>query len=59
MPRGIIINNTDEYELRKFQGLNERTCLNQRPLVRPGERVRAGQIIADGPATIDGRVGPG
>jgi DNA-directed RNA polymerase subunit beta len=39
------------YELRKFAGLNERTCLNQKPLVREGERVKTGQVIADGAGT--------
>jgi DNA-directed RNA polymerase subunit beta len=57
--RRIVINDTDEYELRKFQGLNERTCLNQKPLVRVGDRVKAGQIIADGPATIGGELALG
>ncbi|HUU85949.1 MAG TPA: DNA-directed RNA polymerase subunit beta [Phycisphaerae bacterium] len=55
----IVINNTDEYELRKFQGLNERTCLNQKPLARVGDRVKQGQIIADGPATINGELALG
>ncbi len=55
----VVINDTEEYELRKFQGLNERTCLNQKPLVKMGERVKAGQIIADGPATTDGELALG
>ena len=55
----IVIENTDEYELRKFQGLNERTCLNQTPIVRVGDRVKAGQIIADGPATRNGELALG
>jgi DNA-directed RNA polymerase subunit beta len=50
----IVINNTDEYELAKFFGLNERTCLNQKPIVRPGEKVSKGQVIADGGGTADG-----
>ncbi|UCG16599.1 MAG: DNA-directed RNA polymerase subunit beta [Phycisphaerales bacterium] len=57
--RRIIINDTEEYELRKFQGLNERTCLNQRPRVRLGERVKSGQIIADGPGTVGGELALG
>jgi DNA-directed RNA polymerase subunit beta len=44
----IIINHTDEYKLEKFFGLNERTCLNQKPTVKLGEKVDAGQVIADG-----------
>jgi len=55
----IIIDDTDEYILRKFQGLNERTCMNQKPLVRPGQRVRQGEVIADGPATKNGELALG
>jgi len=55
----IVIDDTDEYILRKFQGLNERTCMNQKPLVRPGQRVRAGDVIADGPATRNGELALG
>jgi len=50
----IVINHTDEYELAKFIGLNERTCLNQKPAVKLGDRVQKGQIIADGGGTSDG-----
>ncbi len=42
------------YRLRKFEGLNERTCLNQSPLVNLGDKVEKGQILADGAATKDG-----
>ena len=55
----IVVDDTDEYVLRKFVGLNERTCLNQRPLVHPGERVSTGQIIADGAATHRGELALG
>jgi len=41
----------DIYTLAKFQRSNQSTCINQRPLVRAGERVGAGEIIADGPST--------
>ncbi|MDH7598872.1 MAG: DNA-directed RNA polymerase subunit beta, partial [Sedimentisphaerales bacterium] len=50
----IVIDDTDEYNLEKFVGLNERTCLNQKPIVRVGQRVEAGQIIADGGGTDHG-----
>ena len=50
----IVVDDGDTYRLRKFEGLNERTCLNQTPLVRPGDRVTAGQVIADGAATDHG-----
>ncbi len=49
----------DAYELRKYQGLNERTCLNQRPIVQLGQRVKIGDVIADGAATCDGELALG
>jgi len=55
----IVIDNADEYELRKFARLNERTCLNQKPIVRPGQRVKKGQVIADGPACDNGELALG
>ena len=57
--RRIVIDDTDEYELRKFVGLNERTCQNQKPVVRPGQKVKAGQVIADGAATYQGELALG
>jgi DNA-directed RNA polymerase subunit beta len=55
----IVIDNADEYVLRKFVGLNERTCQNQRPLVRLGQKVKAGEIIADGASTQHGELAIG
>jgi len=55
----IILDNSDEYELRKFRKLNERACLNQKPVVREGERVKRGQIIADGSACHNGELALG
>ncbi|RMH26228.1 MAG: DNA-directed RNA polymerase subunit beta [Planctomycetota bacterium] len=55
----IVIDDTDEYELRKFAKLNERTCLNQKPLVEVGQRVAKGQIIADGASTVGGELALG
>ncbi|MCH7873087.1 MAG: DNA-directed RNA polymerase subunit beta, partial [Planctomycetes bacterium] len=55
----IVIDSTDEYVLRKFQGLNERTCMNQKTLVVLGQRVQKGEIIADGPATFQGELALG
>ncbi len=55
----IIIDDTDEYELRKFAKLNERTCLNQRPIVEIGDKVEKGQIIADGASTKQGELALG
>ncbi|GBD36947.1 DNA-directed RNA polymerase subunit beta [bacterium HR36] len=48
-----------EYVLRKFRGLNEKTCLNQKQIVRLGQRVKTGQILADGPATSQGELALG
>ncbi|MEM7233177.1 MAG: DNA-directed RNA polymerase subunit beta, partial [Planctomycetota bacterium] len=47
------------YELRKYQGLNERTCLNQRPCVELGQKVERGDILADGAATEQGNLALG
>src|SRR5213075_568007 len=55
----ILIDNADEYVLRKFVGLNERTCLNQRPIVKKGQRVKKGQILADGAAVHQGELALG
>ncbi|HEY9738647.1 MAG TPA: DNA-directed RNA polymerase subunit beta [Trichocoleus sp.] len=48
-----------EYELQKYQRSNQDTCLNQRPLVFPGEQVKAGQVLADGSATEGGELALG
>lgn len=48
-----------DYVLRKFTGLNERTCLNQKPIVRMGQKVKKGQVIADGAATHQGELSLG
>jgi DNA-directed RNA polymerase subunit beta len=55
----IVIDNADEYVLRKFTGLNEKTCLNQRPIVKLGQKVKKNQIIADGAATAQGELALG
>ena len=57
--RRIIIDNKDEYVLRKFVGLNERTCQNQRPIVKTGQRVAKGDILADGASTQHGELAIG
>ena len=49
----------DLYELIKFKRTNQGTCCNQRPIVREGDMVDAGQPIADGPATSKGEVALG
>ena len=50
---------SDVYELKKYQGLNERTCLNQKPIVMVDDRVEKGQILADGAATQKGELALG
>ena len=50
---------TDLYKLIKFKRSNQGTCVNQRPIVRKGERVEKGDVIADGPATSNGEVALG
>ena len=47
------------YRLRKFIRSNKRTCINQTPIVQVGDRVHAGQIIADGPAMDNGELALG
>ncbi|MBI3982551.1 MAG: DNA-directed RNA polymerase subunit beta [Gemmatimonadetes bacterium] len=49
----------DRYRLKKFWRTNQDTAINQRPLVRVGERVKAGQVVADGPATEQGELALG
>jgi DNA-directed RNA polymerase subunit beta len=49
----------DIYRLRKFMRSNQSTCINQRPLVRVGDRVNDGDIIADGPSTELGELALG
>ena len=49
----------DIYHMKKYQGLNERTCLNQRPIVQVGDKVEKGQIIADGASTHLGELALG
>src|SRR5207342_530653 len=47
------------HKLRKFVGLNERTCQNQRPIVNVGDKVEKGQVVADGAATYQGELALG
>ncbi len=53
------LGNEEVYELLKFKRSNQGTCVNQRPIVESGERVKKGQVIADGPATKDGEISLG
>lgn len=49
----------DIYRLSKFQRSNQSTCINQRPIVRVGDEVKAGDVIADGPSTDLGELALG
>ena len=49
----------ETYKLRKFVGLNERTCQNQKPIVRVGQKVEKGEVIADGAGTRNGELALG
>jgi DNA-directed RNA polymerase subunit beta len=49
----------DIYRLSKFQRSNQNTCINQRPLVRVGDAIQAGDVIADGPSTELGELALG
>ena len=59
----IIVRNDkdglDTYKLRKFKRTNGGTCINQRPVVVKGEKVKEGELLADGPATKDGEMALG
>ena len=49
----------DRYKLLKFKRSNQGTCINQKPIVRQGTRVEAGEVIADGPSTDMGELALG
>lgn len=54
-----VLNQKMVYKLDKFRRSNQETCINQKPLVWPGEYVEARQIIADGPSSNDGELALG
>jgi DNA-directed RNA polymerase beta subunit len=49
----------DIYTLTKFKRSNQNTCINQKPIVRKGDRVLKGQVLADGPCTDKGELALG
>jgi DNA-directed RNA polymerase subunit beta len=51
--------NIKRYELQKFERSNQGTCVNQRPIVRAGQEIKAGDVLADGPSTDKGELGLG
>ena len=50
----VVVNNSIVYKLRKFARSNANTCVNQRPFVNLGDKIKTGDVIADGPATNEG-----
>ncbi|HHX14500.1 MAG TPA: DNA-directed RNA polymerase subunit beta [Clostridiales bacterium] len=57
--RRDIDNGIDEYKMLKFKRSNQGTCINQKPIVARGEKVKGGEVIADGPSTDNGEVALG
>ncbi|MCL5883897.1 MAG: DNA-directed RNA polymerase subunit beta [Deltaproteobacteria bacterium] len=49
----------DIFNLVKFRRSNQNTCINQKPIVRGGQKVRAGEVVADGPGTSEGELSLG
>src|SRR2546428_6956499 len=49
----------DIYNLTKYRRSNQNTCINQKPIVRKGQRVAVGEVIADGPGTDQGELALG
>ncbi|MCQ2610394.1 MAG: DNA-directed RNA polymerase subunit beta, partial [Treponema sp.] len=58
-PEGAKRGEFDEYPLLKYQRTNQDTCYHQRPTVSVGEKVEAGSVLADGPATFNGELALG
>ncbi|KKI51562.1 DNA-directed RNA polymerase subunit beta [Christensenella hongkongensis] len=61
--KNIVISNDDgtesEFHLIKFARSNQGTCINQLPIVYEGQKIEAGQVLADGPSTANGELGLG
>ena len=58
-PKSDPKNGVHVYELRKFMRSNAGTCFNQRPVVKRGQKVKAGDVLADGPCTDKGEMALG
>jgi DNA-directed RNA polymerase subunit beta len=55
----VMDSKVDIYALAKYQRSNQNTCINQRPLVTTGDKIKKGQVIADGPSTENGELALG
>ncbi len=55
----VMDSKVDIYALSKYQRSNQNTCINQRPLVKTGDKIKSGQVIADGPSTENGELALG
>ena len=55
----VMDSKVDIYALSKYQRSNQNTCINQRPLVKTGDKIKCGQVIADGPSTENGELALG
>jgi DNA-directed RNA polymerase subunit beta len=56
---GTVAVDDKVFRLKKFLGLNQKTCLNQRPIVTVGQKVKKGQVLADGAGTSQGELSLG
>src|SRR5262249_59999105 len=54
-----VASEVDIYNLTKYQRSNQNTCINQKPIVQRGDRVKKGDVLADGPATETGELALG
>ena len=59
VPEKGIPSEVEIYRLKKFKKSNQTTVINQKPLVKPGDRIKKGQVIIDGPATSNGELALG
>jgi DNA-directed RNA polymerase subunit beta len=56
---GRVVVEDKVHRLKKFRGLNQKTCLNQRPVVEIGQKVKVGDVLADGAGTCEGELALG
>ncbi len=55
----VVMDDSKVYRLQKFLGLNQKTCQNQRPIVKAGQKVKKGEVLADGAGTSQGELSLG